>query len=201
MENAYKAEEPVVVASMDEEGAFVIVLHLPVDRLHAEVTFKFLPVIKESAETDISENQLRLAEEEAEKIKKEGVNLQEDNKDVIVLVPTGCSPDNAITWSTAHSSPSNVYELSADNQGIRILQGGMYQIACRFNHGPLTLQFNGVPVTAPTTSSFSDIFQLQVNDIITITTGCQTDFQRDVQNQKESFDGTNFRLSILKLLA
>jgi hypothetical protein len=191
----------VIEANIDEEGAFVIVLRIPIDGLHAEFTFKFLSVVKEPADTDIIENQLRLAQKEAEKIKKEGVKLQEDNKDVIVLVPTGCGPDNVITWSTAvQNSPSNVYELSADNQGIRILQSGVYHIACRFNHGPLSLQFNGVPVTAPTTCSFSDIFQLQINDIITITTGCQTDFQRDVQKQKESFDSTNFRLSILKLL-
>jgi hypothetical protein len=205
-ENLKDGDEPMIEATIEGEGAFVLILYIPVMGMHVEFTFTFLPVARESLDTDILEKQLRDAEEEIDKLKNEVTGLKEEvtelrekRNDLIVLVPGGCSRENILVWNPIiHNSPSAVYELSVDRQSIKILQAGVYQIACRLSYGPIRLEVNEVDIAvvnnvSKLSANFCDIFQLQINDVLTLRG--ELNVHKDINNFTLAY-----RLSILKLI-
>jgi hypothetical protein len=185
-ENLKDGDEPMIEATIEGEGAFVLILYVPVMGMHVEFTFTFLPVARESLDTDLLEKQLRDAEEEIDKLKNELAELRGKRNDLIVLVPTGCNPDNTLVWNAIiHNSPS-VYELSVDRRSIKILQAGLYQIA-----RPCCLKVNGVNVARGNGGVY---FHLQLNDVLTLE-GSGGLMKSAIRNENHGHS-----MSILKLI-
>jgi hypothetical protein len=176
-------DAPALEAQLEGEGAIVLVLYVPVMGMHVEFTFRFLPVALETAA--IFETQLRDAEEEIERLKGEITKLKEAQIHCIVLRSenkVGNYPVvEVIRWNLfIHNTSRAIFQVSPDQQQVRILSDGLYQVSCRYlapdgNPGTLNVSINENMIASAccgiinSTLSICDIVPLKENDVLSVT--------------------------------
>jgi hypothetical protein len=202
-------EGPLIEAEIEGEGALVLVLFVPVMGIPVDFNFSFLPVARES--TDILETQLRDAEEEIERLKREVQKLKESRNEFIALRVANVNnlplnQHSVVPWNTlVHNSSPRVFQVSANYQQVLILTDGFYQVSCRLTNPDssgarcVSLKVNGTDVAQATNGfntgysgsvSVCDIIPLKANDTVSVAFFSDSQLiQTHISNQ----------LSILKL--
>lgn len=126
-------EEPSIRAEIESEGAFVLVLSLPIMGFPVRFTFKLLPVARE--QFDVLESALRDAQEEIERLKRENIALKARvfHPAVISLRSTSaCTNGGVVTWNiTERNTDSDLFLVQPTHQGVQITTAGLYQVSVR----------------------------------------------------------------------
>jgi hypothetical protein len=205
-----ETDGPLIKAEIDDKGALVLVLFVPVMGIHVDFNFIFL-VGRESI--DILETQLRDAEEEIERLKREIQKLKEIRSNEFIVLRAAnvnrlaARQHAVVSWNNlVHNSSPRVFQVSANYQQVLILSDGFYQVSCRLtNPGSsgnrnMSVRVNGIEVansyngvdTGYTGSvSICDIIPFKANDNLTVYVYSDHDSFTETQSSNHFKVGLN----------
>lgn len=178
MKEEFKENDPYVEAMIEDEGAFVLTLSLPIMGFPVDFEFNLLPLAREHI--DILETALRDAEDEIVRLKTK-LRLSAPNP-FISLRTTNYNNNATVTWNVLeHNSAPTIFVRSENQLTVQVKATGFYHVNVRItspdsggsrevrvmkNKQVIANSFNGFNTGHNGSVHINDIIQLNMNDEI-----------------------------------
>lgn len=174
----FKENDPYVEAVLEDEGAFVLTLSLPIMGFPVDFEFKLLPLAREHI--DILETALRDAEDEILRLK---TKLKSSTSNPFIsLRTTNYTANTNVNWNVLeHNSAPAIFVRSENQLTVQVKAAGFYHVNVRItssdsggarevrvmkNNQVIANSCNGFNTGHNGSVHINDILQLNMNDEI-----------------------------------